>query len=241
MEVPLRSPRALVAVVLPLLGLFGACSEWPRYNHLPAEGDLYPATQDPRTLFDVQWSAATEADPNDSPLDVVDATLAMGQGTQITGQITGTGWYDDATAAPIEHPDCSGSVGTRSPLGTGDYIGDVDFFAFEVTEPGLLCARLLTDPPTFGWDLVLFPVDSCNIPGAPISADGVVLGVDQGGAEGGWGTPIEAPGTYVVMAAAYYPNNLEAVVDYELGVALVHPDPDGGSILCPVLPTEEAG
>jgi hypothetical protein len=213
------------------------CAGWPRHANLPVQDEnLVLAGTDPRTLFNPTWTDVAEAEDNDVPALAQRASLQLSVGTVWTGRLDGTGWWDDAVPEPIEGEDC-GSTGVRSPM-PGDYIGDVDFYAFTVAEAGQLCARALAGDETFGWDMALFPIDECGVPGPAIAAGDAPLGVDLGGSTG-WGTVVE-PGDYAVLFAAYFPNDLEATLDYQLGVALVNPTEAEGAPLCPLLPSETA-
>jgi hypothetical protein len=240
-EVSLRCRLALARTGADALGaltvltlLAGGCGEWPRYKHLPATEETHPSTTDPRTLIALTWVSMDESEGNDSPVIAQQTSLPLGTAFAIAGALEGTGWYDLAEQTVISDPECGSATGTRTPLSEGDYIGDVDFYVFEVAEPGLLCARAVLGASTFGWDLLVFPVDACDVPGPAVVDGSSAVGLDLGGPSGGWGLAV-APGRYALLLAAYSPNDADATLAYDLGVALV---PDGDGPLCPLLPVE---
>jgi hypothetical protein len=217
-----------------------ACAEWPRYRHLPGDDpDLVAASTDPRDLVEVVWNAPIDEAPvdNDSPIDAQRGSLASHVGYEILGVLEGTGWSDTAVAPTIENPECGPRTGDRSPLPAGDYVGDVDFYVFDVAVDGLLCTRIVGPRADFGWDLLVFRVDECGIPEDPIETAEGTLGVNLGGESGGWGADMTA-GRYAVMFASYDPNDAAARVAYDLGVSLSNPV-GAGDPVCPRLPAEE--
>jgi len=224
------------------------CAEWPRYNHLDdSDTDLVDGSTDPHDLFQMTWNTVAEAeDPAiyDIPTDgaTQNGELPIDVGYDITGVLEKTGWYDAGVPRDIEADSCPGVVGHRvTGTQTGDYVGDVDFFVGDVQEAGQLCARVTTDAPNDGWDLLLFPLDAdCNVPG-PVVGD-PPLGEDLGGAgPAGWSTEVE-PGKYAILLSAFFPNDdaPTAIVNYDLQISLVHPTTVDGKAVCPVHDTAQA-
>ena len=209
------------------------CSNWPLHGNLPQDdATLLPVGDDPRDLYDIEWVAAEELPDNDTPVGLEHHGVTFQAARHYTGQLDGAGWWDDAQSVVLDGG--CGSSWDRSPLGAGDYTGDVDYVVVDVEAPGTLCGRLLVDPADYGWDLLLQPLDSCDVPSELVMGDdGQALGLGLGGPVGEWRAEVEA-GPYAILAAAYYPNDAEAVVSYELGVALI----EGSSPPCPLLPSE---
>lgn len=218
-----------------------SCANWPQYANMPDEEPLVPSSTDPGALIVVSWAMHdTEPSPNDLPADAeVQLTLGANHGALFAGALDGVGWSDDAAPEPIVSEAC-GSTGDRSPLEHGDYIGDVDFFPLTVDVEGeaLLCAEARFGDDSHGWDLLLFPLDPCGVPGEPIEADDLVLGLGLGGESAGW-AQVVAAGSYAVMLASYYPNDLDASPHYVLAMSVVAPDPDGSDSVCPTAPFDE--
>lgn len=220
------------------------CADWPRFGNLPSES-LQPAGTDPRELFDLSWQDFDEVEPNDSPVEAFSFTATEEErALNVTGTLTGIGWDNNKEQVVVDNPSCSSSTGVRSPLESGDYTHDVDFFVVTIGNPATLCARLavdetgVSDDEPFGWDLLLYPLDECLIPGDPVRFDAdTVLGLTGGGAVGGWGSAVGA-GTYGVMVAGYAPYGPEVEIPYQLGVSLVPNEPDGSAGLCPLLSGE---
>ena len=224
----MAASRSVVALAI------AGCANWPLHGNLPEDpANLLPVGEDPRGLYELQWVHAEEASDNDSPVGLEHHEVTLDTARHYTGRLDGAGWWDDAEPAVLDGG--CGSTWDRSPLGTGDYIGDVDFTIVNVAAAGTLCGRLLLDPPDYGWDLLLHPVDSCDVPSEFVVSGGEPVGLGLGGAVGDWSAPVQ-PGPYALLVAAYYPNDDAAEVDYELGVALV--EAADGAALCPLLPSE---
>lgn len=225
------------------VALVTGCADWPRFDHLPGDDGSYAADTPPGSLVTVTWSRLDEPDPDpgDDPTAAAlpSAALALGEGLLLAGALEGLGWSDEAAPASLEDDACPGARGTRAPLPSGDYLGDVDVVLVELPEGATLCARLeLGDTQGVGWDLVAFPVDGCGIPGDALQGSaGAPLGADLGGAAGGWGAAAPA-GRYAVLVGAYDPYDPEARLPYTLGVAAVPRGPDGQPGVCPLLPPE---
>lgn len=229
--------------------LSSGCSEWPRFGNLP-ESTGYSSEVDPRTLFEIEWSKWTEPaeeDPgNDSTVTASSIELDLEgdpRALLITGTLEGTGWSDNASKVMIDNDSCGGAVAApRSPLETGEYIHDVDFINVDITSTGTLCAALTQDDTSLGWDLLLYALDDCDIPGDPIEFDSEVLGFGKGGTSGGWSYAVEAGERYSILFAGYAPNdpaNDKHTVSYKVGLSMVPNEANGDLGLCPLIQEEE--
>ena len=137
----------------------------------------------------------------------------------------------------IQAPAC-GSQGQWSPSENGFYTGDVDTIAFTAPAAALCVRGLVPEGERFGWDLLVFPIDACGVPGAPLADSAqAIYGLDRGGVSYGYGVVVPA-GRYVVLWASYDPDEPAAVLGYEVGISAVRPDALGGIDLCPLLPGE---
>jgi len=221
-----------------LLAAIG-CSNWPLHGNLPQEnGRLLPVGEDPRALYDLAWVSVDEMVDSDTTIGLAHHEVDQQTARHYSGRLAGTGWWDDADSVVLD-AGC-GSSWARSPLQDGDYLGDVDYFIVDLTEAGTLCGRLTVDAPDYGWDLLLHPLDLCDVPSERVvDAQGGILGLGLGGPIGEWSVPVQ-PGAYAVLLAGYYPNDDEAQLNYDLGLALIA-TPDGEGVSpCPLLPTEGA-
>jgi len=225
------------------------CSSWPLHSNLdPVDVELVDANVDPRTLFDLSWQFAGEVEPNEQPGPPV-GTAYVGSARLIEGQLSGIGWANGAQPVVLEGSGC-GSEGTRSPVAdSGDYIGDVDVINISILEAGELCARLLIDEESVsderGWDLLLFPLDPCDVPEPPVleaaPPDGeppAPIGFSHGGGEIDWSHTVRTGEAFSVLVAGFTPNQLDAIVPYQLGLSVISSPPDGREVLCPLLPSE---
>lgn len=225
------------------LAVAAGCAEWPRFAHLPTTESQFPASIDPASLVNTAWDPIGQESTtslNDLPTDadVPVADLAIGEGVLFVGNLDGVGWSDNAEPASITSSSCAGATGTRAPLASGDYIGDVDFLRVRVPVNTTLCARvMLPDAADLGWDLVPFQTDECGIPMGPVTEDGEAVGVNRGGGVGGWGIATTHD-RYAVSLAGYFPNEPERLAGYVLGLAVVPAAQDGGAGLCPLLPDD---
>jgi len=244
----------------------GGCSEWPRYSHLAANDGALPATVDLSSLVEVDWNTQQETPGADNDLPtgsgVRQETLAQSQGHVFDATLEGTGWGCGIVPESIESASCAGTVGKRTSLDKGDYDGDVDFLI--IVQPdvdGTLCGRAQVQAVTsgndpeaaisgFGWDLGLLEVDSCGIPIAVVfgddegtfnSCDGEValpIGVNNGGATGGWGVPVTSDKRYALYFAGYHPKDEQSLVEYTASIALVGSEVDGTAGVCPPMPED---
>lgn len=231
---------ALRAPLLVLALSSAGCSQWPRYDHLPPADGAVPSTTDPRTLVQLSWTTVNEVERNDDPRDASETSLARSAGLVIHGSLDGTGWYDGAVAETFTDESC-GSSGTIIPVEPGDYAADVDITRLDVADDGTLCARAIVGSDSHGWDLLLVEVDACGVPIGPVTGeDGGPLGVNLGGAEGGWWHDVTAGQRFAVVFAAYYPTDLDVDLAYSLGLSLLSPRDGDGEPVCPLLPDEEA-
>jgi hypothetical protein len=228
--------------------LGSGCSEWPRFGNLP-ESTGYSSDVDPRTFFDIEWSEVAEPaeeDPgNDSSVtaSTIELDYENERAVLISGTLEGTGWSDNASKVMIDNAGCTGAVAApRSPLETGEYIHDVDFFNIDMVTAGTLCVAVTHNDSSLGWDLLLYALDDCDIPSDPIELDSEVLGFAQGGTSGGWGYSVGAGERYSILFAGYAPNdplNDKRAVNYEIGISTVPNETNGNVGLCPLLDEEE--
>ena len=104
-----------------------------------------------------------------------------------------------------------------------------------------LCAWVVMEDPDLGWDLLLYPLDSCGLPREPVpnaAGDGL-LGFQLQGQTGGWRAPVESGKQYAILLAGYDAFEPIAEYDYHVGAAIVAGAE--GRELCPLLPIEQGG
>ena len=241
-------PRPRPAPLLPLLlAALAACGSWPRYADLPTDEQVIGADEDPRALVQVAWTETTEDElaisdgaDNGSPLEVRPTALASLEGVLVDGSLRGVGWNASFEPPPLSAEGCDDA--TRSPGEPGDWAGDVDFVVVEIDAEAsgpVLCAEVALDQPDLGWDLLVYPLDDCGLPSAPLAAPtsagtDTPVGLGRAGATGGWKIPLDAGARYGVLLAGYDAPDPLAEVPYRLGVSVV-PDAEGRE-LCPLLP-----
>jgi hypothetical protein len=237
---PFLRRYSAIAAVIPLAA--GGCTDWPQYAERDTDALGVPSTTDPRSLFEIAWTEFAEDASGDFALETTSladavADLALDGGLRLRGQWTGSGWDPAITAPAVEDPACA-SRGRWSPGEKGFYTGDIDAIAFDAPAAALCVRALVPDGAFFGWDLLVFPVDACGVPGAPLAdANQAIYGLDRGGISYGYGVVVPS-GRYVVQWASYDPDDPGAVLGYEVGISAVRPDADGGIDLCPLLPGE---
>ncbi len=236
-------PKGISTLVLVAITLCG-CGEWPRYKHVSEQTDLQPGDVDRTTLLTIEWAEGQETPDaeNDIPTgeDVRSESLSQGAGVLVEGTLDGTGWLNSLVAEDILSASCAGTIGKRTAQTEGDYTADVDFIVIvDPEDDATLCGRALVDQETLGWDLALLEVDACGIPVATVTDDGgLELGIDLGGARGGWGIPVASNKSYAVLFAGYDPNDPANQVGYTVGISLVGSAPNGSAGVCPLLPEE---
>ena len=197
-----------------------SCENWPLYSNLE-ETTLVSADGDIRLLYDIEWSSAYSEEPDGRPDMTQTIALTKGLGVTWMGNIEGVGWADDGNPSLIKSDDCM-SEGAVHPLESGDYLGDLDYLLIDLAEEGTICARTETDGESIGYDLLLFPVDACDVPDTALMLPGFTeyLGLGLGGVLAEWS--IFAPaGRYAVSLAGYYPNDLELTLDYTVSLSIV--------------------
>jgi hypothetical protein len=238
-------------VALSCLFFATACSGWPAYvgdDHEDTE-TLAPG-EDPRRLVDIDWETLSEAeleDPiegvtTDNPATLPDSPLEAMEGVVLSGTLDGIGWNSGLEPLQIA-TFCEDELQTvaRDPGQPGDWTGDVDFIRFSVAEATsaaalTLCARASFTEADIGIDLLLYRLDPCGLPGAPLTLNGAVLGSGLYGEAVEWKAPLSEPGDYAIGLAGYLSPEPDASYDYVLGVSLV--PSAGGFEICPLLPTE---
>lgn len=230
--------RLTAPVVLTSL-LFAGCAEWPRVANIPDPGPIEDPGVRPGDLVDVDFVPIAEApDSPDQPVEAgTPQALAVGGGFVLSGTLQGVGWADAKVAEPLTDDNCPGALGTRSPLAAGDYIADVDFTLFDITEEGTLCAQVLLDDNSVGWDLIPHLVDPCGVPNGTLSdSAGEPVGVDLGGSSGGWAANAEAGARVALGFAGYAPTDDSVTIPYDIAVSLVPLRSDGSEGVCPTHP-----
>ena len=219
--------------------LIAGCEDWPRASHLPAGTGAVPGTVDPGSLVDMTWRDRGESlGINDQPTQAEAEPLTLGKGLVVSGVLWGVGWSNKAVPEVLTDPACPDAEGSRSALGDGDYVGDVDFLIVEPASAGTLCAsNRLEAAAAVGWDLVPWWVDRCGIPlDAAQDADGEPLGVYQAGATGGWYLDVAAGDRIAVGLGGYSPPDLDRQLDYALALSMVPTPSEGLPAVCPVHP-----
>jgi hypothetical protein len=234
---------SLLAISLVAAG----CGPWPRFSDLADDTDIVEPGEDPRDLLEIAWERATEEEllvrpgvNNRNPTNVVERSVQMLAGLEVAGTLEGIGW--DSSFEPLTmSATCDGErvEVPRDPGRPGDWTGDLDFVRFvvpaDVPSP-LLCARARFARDDIGFDLLLYPLDACGLPGAPISADGQVLGADRRAPADGWSLPVSPGVSYGLLRVGFTaPEPLDSY-PYPLGLSVV-PSVGGGEV-CPWLPSE---
>ena len=194
----------------------GGCAQWPRYAHPPNDRSVSAST-----VVDVTWSAlGDEEELNDWPDDpgVLRAAISKGEGVTASGALDGVG-YGGGSPLLRGDSDCTHGPAQRYPLPDGEYTGDVDVLVVDLSEAGRLCvtAELASE---LAFDLLLLPLDACDLPGAPEQRAGDILGLARGGTSARWDTAVES-GRYAVQLAAWDPNDPGLTVPWSLAVSLV--------------------
>lgn len=232
---------------LPLL-LAVACSEWPRYDHLPEDtATRLPAGQDPASQWEVDWTSSpfVKEPYDDDPTALELETLAVGAGLNSRSELLGTGW--NYTGYPERAVACD-HTSAFPPTGKepGFYTGDVDWRLMDVS-PGVLCSGFFGDVPGTQIDVVPFEVDDCNLPVAPLLyADGKSAGRPVGFGESEstneWAVVIDAPTRLAIAAAGWHPDDPENVQAYRWGLASLPPEAaDDADLRCPLPPGVDEG
>lgn len=230
---PLRATWTAGAALLLLPGL-GACEGWPRYAHLPASGDpdALAAGSDPGLDGGTSWEGPLDEGEKDSnsglPIGTVRA-LDIGQGLWIQGELSGSGWTDEAA-------DLEGSCGSLAfpPGAQGGYTGDVDWVGVMAATDGLLCAQLEISPDSLQFDLVPYLLDVCEEPvTALLDPGGAIVGIDQAAPQAAWSVPVLAGQSVGVALAAFWPSDDTLRAPWSLSLALVEASP------CPASPELE--
>lgn len=202
-----------------------ACTDWPRWEHLPVDTG---AGRDPGAAAPAfPWAEAQAAgEPDDDPAALKAEPLAVGEGRLSRSSLLGTGWTSEAP----ERTECDGAE-SRFPLyDVGDYAGDVDWWLLEVAE-GILCSRFLAADAGVRADVMLYRLDACGSPseGPALDERGNVGGYATETAENSWALPVEA-GIVALVAAGYAPTST-AEQRYRWGLALL----GAGEADCPEL------
>ncbi len=220
--------------VLAIALLASGCSQWPRASNLPATGDVLPSTVDVATLFDVTWADAVlyEPDPIPGGEGVQRLALKVNDGLHFEGELAGIGFDLDAVPT-LPSKDGCGSGNGRSPV-DGDYVADVDNVVLDL-ERGTFCASVvLSAADDVAFDLLLFPLDGCDLPQAPVDNGGEPLGLNGYEGQMDWHKRLEA-GAWDVQLAGWNPIDATRFVSYHLWLSVVDSAPGDGA-LCPLPP-----
>jgi len=231
--------------------LLAACGSWPRYADLEDDPEIAEPGQDPRDLIAIDWELTTESEllvragaRNNNPANVRAVSLGVLTGVQVQASLDGVGW--DSSFDPLTmSATCDGErvEVPREPGRPGDWTGDLDFVRFDVDADAgeaLLCARAAFGRDDIGFDLLLYELDACGLPGAPARADSdsadPILGADRAGPVDGWIAPVQAGRSYAVLTAGFLAPDPMATYPYHVGLAIV--PAKGGGERCPYLPSE---
>jgi hypothetical protein len=234
---PLLSPR-----LLPLLLSLVACDSWPRYSNLPNQDATVDVDQeDPAASVPVSWAFAAEPDllvlpgaDNGDPRASMVTPIVPLEGLVVDGVLRGIGFNADFAPPVLQAEGCDAAQ--RLPAGEGDWAGDVDFYRVDLAEPAVLCASLSLPGEQLGWDLLLYPLDSCGLPQAPVEVGDTPLGWNRSGRTGGWKSRVEA-GSWAVLLAGYSAPSPVAEYRYRVALSAVPTSPAApGSEICPSLP-----
>ena len=202
---------------------------------MPGQEDAVAASDDLSGEVEVTWNQAAETlNANDYTLDLPDQwALELGVGIWVSGALEGSG-YANETPELLDMKGCDYSPTIRSPYADGDYTGDVDVHIVSVPEAGYLCVDMQTDADAV-FDLLLFPLDACGLPGQPINGpSGYPIGIDQQEGTARWEHPVE-PGAYAVQAAAWKPDSSSRNLPYTLALSLMDSNP-ADQVRCPMMP-----
>ncbi len=214
-----------------LLTLLTGCGEWPRHAHLPdGDSEAISTGDNPATGVQIDWTALQlESEPNDLPGRP--EMVGLGEGLQIEGELSGSGW--DPNAEPARWSDCGGPL-AFPPAHPGDYSADVDWVTVETSEAGTLCASVTLEDRDLSFDLTVYVLDACREPIEIFVDDSGPLGVERTG--GRWSVAVTVPeGLQIGIAlASYRPEDPDTKVPWRLTTALVPPLTDVD--LCPVRP-----
>lgn len=216
-------PPRLRLLLLPLLAC--GCQAWPVHSHLPGDGDPLPASTDPRTLVDAEWTIAESVEAEQPP-GGDRGDVALGQGVQLDGTLHGIGWSDSVDARLLFDERCS-TQGSRSPDPRGgDWVGDVDVMSVTAAAAGWLCVEARTDATDIGVDLIGWRLDECGIPERFVRDDaGTPLGWNQRGPNVLWRAIVAEGDRLAVVLAGFAPNDGSRSVDYTLAVSLITDGP----------------
>lgn len=232
-------PFLPVSVLLLIVG----CEGWPVYAHLPEDtvervevGAVGPGED---TVTWIHLDAPLEDGSDDDPRGLAAEDLAIATGNYVAGRITGSGW--DPTQTEVERWEECGDVAQFPPFDNGNYLGDADWRVIDVQAAGTLCSFLKFTQPGPQADVLVYPVNSCNLPTQPlVYGTGEPVGYNVAGQVNTWSYPLLAPTRLALVAAAWAPNDPTAEWNYNWGIALL-PPPDAGSTEEIVCPTPPAG
>lgn len=221
-----------------------ACTAWPRYAHLPVDtADRIPAgaSRSP-TAPAVAWSVVQPlAEPgDDDPTTLTPEVVRTGKGNALATTLVGTGWnYIDT---PTRQEACE-DISAFPPEDRGYYEGDVDWRLLDIGATGVLCSGMYGEDPRAQIDVLLYEINPCGLPIAPLRYTsgedaGRIVGYGTGGPVNVWAVPVEGPMRLAVVAAGWDPTDLETQVNYKWGVSLQAPDdnPDVDADLCAAPP-----
>ncbi len=220
----------------PLLVLI-ACSNWPRYIHLPEDtatavlpGTVLPPDVDWHEGNTVAFVALLPDEPGDMEGDV------------------GLIWYDtlvgsgvDPTLAddPVLDSAC-GMSWDFPPEERNAYLGQTHWYALRPETTGTLCATATFDTAAVTVDLLVYDISTCLVPRGPWEDPDTskTIGLGVAGGRAAWRIPvIEGVGLGLALSAAT-PDNSETEWPYGLAVSLVDRAPDGHVGECPMPPLD---
>lgn len=226
--------RRPLARLLPAF-LCASCAEWPLSAHLPEQTPGTSADVDPSTVFEVDWHPTPVDETFEATLWPVDTTTSW----LFLDVLEGVGWSQSGQAPPIDGGPC-GTLGYYAPPGVdGAYTSDIDVLTLEAANAGWLCvtADAASD---IGWDVLVFELDDCGVPGNPVESEGRLPGLGREGRVS-FVIPVLESRRYALMLAGFRDlsdpdGNSDLEVPYRVGVSLL-----AGATApyaCPNLPEE---
>ena len=228
-----------VALVALSFGWAG-CDGWPRYAHKPStESDALSPDAPPNEGVSIEWQDATTEEENGSgPGQAED--LSLFGGMVQSGELSGLGWYVDATVPRVSA--CENAL-AFPPDAPGTYTGDVDWITVEPQETGVLCFSLMTGPVAADddasqdprVDAVLYALDDCNEPVALYVEDATSnpIGTNLPTGTIEWAIGVEADAVVAVGIGGFWPDDDTLDLPWTAHLSLVPGIDAAPSALCP--------
>jgi hypothetical protein len=214
-----------------MLAVLAACADWPRFDHLERDdtgGAPPPGAVQRENPVHTWTDIGPVADPaDDTPAGAIAESYAAGQGIRLVGTLQGAGWAEGEVPA---RGNCEGTPLAFPTEDLGNYRGDLDWRSVQITEAGVFCSRFVPALGVARVDVLIFRADPCGTAGeALLDRDGLIVGFSPSEAENDWSTPVSV-GAYVLVAAAWQPDDPQLWIDYTWDLALL--DADAGRADC---------